>query len=378
MDLYSRYVLRQATNALVMILGSLTVIVWIATSLKQVENLSSGGFGLFFQMTSLAMPQAMAIVSPFALLIACLYSLNKLNQDSELIVMTASGATVWRLFRPYLVLGLVLSLLVLFSNVFVQPASMQKLRTFIIKVRADLIAHVLLPGKFSSPTGSLTFHIRDRAKNGDILGLLVNDERDEKQHLTYLAEVGELIKFEDRAYLKMSRGHIHRKAPEKPGVQIVKFDEYILDLSEFGQARKGPVRYKPKERYITELLNPSPRDRKSQKTLNSLNAELHNRFSSALYPLFFTFLAVAALGIARSNRRSSIKPLLFCFAIGLVARLLGLVALNMMKVNPQAVLMVYGIPLLGIAGCIFYIWLRMNPDYKGPGAALFKGKVRAG
>ncbi len=346
-----------------MILGSLTAIVWIATSLKQIENISGGGFWLFFQMTSLAMPQAMAIVTPFALLIACLYSLHKLNLDSELIVMTASGATVWRLLRPYFFLGLIISVLVLFSNLYVQPASMQKLREFIVKVRTDLIAHVLQPGKFSSPSGGkLTFHIRDRAKNGDLLGLLVQDERDPKQKLTYLAEIGELIKVEPRAFLKMKNGHIHRKQNDKDGVQIVKFDQYIFDLSEFGQTKQGEQLYKPKERFLSQLRNPSEKERQNKKFMGLLNAEFHNRFASTLYPLLFAILAVACLGVARSNRQNTTKTLVIGFSIGLMFRLAGLVAVSLLRTNPYAVILVYGIPLIGMVLGTLYIWRYMQPE----------------
>ena len=363
MDLYNRYVFKQVTNALVMILGSLTAIVWIATSLKQIDNISGGGFWLFFQMTTLAMPQAMSIVTPFALLIACLYSLHKLNLDSELIVMTASGATVWRLLRPYFFLGMIISALVLFSNLYVQPASMQKLREFIVKVRTDLIAHVLQPGKFSSPSGGkLTFHIRNRAKNGDLLGLLVQDEREPKQQLTYLAEIGELIKVGPRAFLKMKNGHIHRKQNDKDGVQIVKFDEYIFDLSEFGQPKQGGQFYKPKERFLSQLRNPTENERKNKKLMGQLNAEFHNRFASTLYPLLFAILAVACLGVARSNRQNTTKTLVIGFSIGLMFRLAGLVAVNLLRTDPYAVILVYGIPLIGMLLGSLYIWRYMQPE----------------
>lgn len=362
MDLFSRYVFKQVLNALVMILGSLTAIVWIATSLKQVENLSGGGTWLFFQMTSLAMPQAMAIVTPFALLIACLYSLHKLNTDSELIVMTASGATVWRFIRPYALLGLLISSLVLFSNVFVQPASLQKLREFIMQVRTDLIQHVLEPGKFSNSSNELTFHIRDRSDTGNLLGLLVNDTRDPKQSLTYLAEEGELIKLEGRAYLKMTNGHIHRKQAQTDGVQIVKFDQYVFDLSEFGKDEGKAGSRKPKERYIHELTSPTAEDMKNEKLMGRIRAELHDRFASALYPLVFALIAVATLGVARSTRQKSSKLLVYGFCAGLMVRMLGLAVGNMHKVNPNGVWLVYGVPLLAILGALLYIWISMNPQ----------------
>jgi len=359
--------MRQTVTALLMILGSLTAIVWIATSVKQFDQLSSGsGFFLFLKMTTLAMPQAMAIVTPFALLIASLYALHKLNADSELIVMTASGAPVWRFIGPFISLALVVSIVILMSNLFVQPASMQKLRGFIIKVRSDLISHVLQSGKFSSPTNKITFHIRDRAKNGDLLGLLVHDQRDPKQNLTYLAEVGELIKSGGRAYLKMTNGHIHRSIVDKDGVQIVKFDEYIFDLSEFGAAKKGIQKYKPRARYLSGLINPPVEDLKQKKLMGLLRAELHDRFSSSLYPLLFVFISLATFGLARTTREARGKLLVLAFSIGLGTRLAGLGAINLLKVNPGAVWLVYGIPIGGIILCILYIWRYMSPEYFEP------------
>lgn len=378
MDLFSRYVFKQVLNALVMILGSLTAIVWIATSLKQIENLSGGGFWLFFQMTSLAMPQAMSIVAPFALLIACLYSLHKLNLDSELIVMTASGSTVWRFIRPYALLGVIISLLILFSNVVVQPMSLQKLREFITQVRTDLIQHVLQAGKFSSASGGLTFHIRDRAENGDLLGLLVSDERVANQTITYLAEVGELIKLDGRAYLKMTNGHIHRKLTTKDGVQIVKFDQYVFDLTEFGGSKSGGTYHKPKERFISELLNPSENERKNKRFMGQLRAELHDRFSSALYPLLFSLIAVAALGVARSTRQNSSKLLVYGFCIGLAFRMAGLSFDSLHKVNPNAIWLVYGGPILGMVGSLVYIWFYMSPDKTEGLRRLFQRSARNG
>ncbi|MBO6549487.1 MAG: LptF/LptG family permease [Rhizobiales bacterium] len=361
MDLFSRYVFMQASNALIMIVGSLSAIVWIATSLKQLEGLS-GGFFLFLKMTTLAMPQAMAIVAPIAFLIACLYSLNKLNLDSELIIMTASGATVWRFIMPYAVLGVLVGFLVLMSNLFIQPASLQKLRSYITQVRADLITHVLQAGKFSSPRGKMTFHIRDRKKNGDLLGLLVSDERSPKVHLTYLAEEGEMIKLDGSVYLKMKNGHIHRKLSDKNNVQIVKFDQYIFDLSEFGRAKGGKALYKPRARYLPGLLNPPASELNRPKIMGRIRAEIHGRFSGALYPILFAFIAVAALGVARSTRQNSSKLLIIGFCVGLAARMGGLAALNVLKVHPEAVWLVYGIPVGGTLVCMLYIWQSMSPE----------------
>ena len=49
-----------------------------------------------------ACPALVLVIAPAALFIAVLYALNKLNSDSELIVMSAAGAlALSRLMRPF-------------------------------------------------------------------------------------------------------------------------------------------------------------------------------------------------------------------------------------------------------------------------------------
>ena len=94
MTLFGRYMLRQVTNAFLVILLTLTLVVWLATALKELNLITSQGQGiiLFFQMTMLSLPSLMALIAPNAMLMAALYTLDRMNGDSELIVMTASGA----------------------------------------------------------------------------------------------------------------------------------------------------------------------------------------------------------------------------------------------------------------------------------------------
>src|SRR5262244_861103 len=94
MSIFSRYIFRQAAGALLLILLSLSGVVWIALALRQLNLITSEGQDIltFLKMTTLALPNMMALIAPFALLIACLHTLNRLNGDSELIVLTASGA----------------------------------------------------------------------------------------------------------------------------------------------------------------------------------------------------------------------------------------------------------------------------------------------
>ena len=56
-------------------------------------------------MTMLALPALVMIIGPVALFIACLYTLNRINADSELVVVNAAGASPWVVYKPFVVLG---------------------------------------------------------------------------------------------------------------------------------------------------------------------------------------------------------------------------------------------------------------------------------
>ncbi len=368
MTLFSRYMFRQVANAFIVILLTLTIVVWLATALKELNLITSRGQGivLFFEMTLLSLPSLMALIAPNAMLMASLYTLDRMNGDSELIVMTASGATVWRIGAPLLALASLVSIGILLTNLFLTPASMRALRDFVTQVRADLISQVLEPGRFSSPENGLTFHIRDRSLDGDLLGLLVHDERDDKQVMSYLAERGRIITNDEGSYLVMFDGYVHRYNAEDKDhtVQIVAFDQNMLDLSEFAPKDATGKDVRPREMYLGGLLNPDMNDKATQRAYGQIRGELHDRLATPLYPLAFAFIAIALLAHPRTTRESRWGQILAAFGIALGLRVAGLTAGNLLTINPWAIVLVYGIPLGAIVIAAWAAHVRMSPELR--------------
>ena len=353
--LFSRYMFRQAANAFLVILLTLSAVVWLATALKELDLITSRGQGiwLFFQMTLLSLPSLVALIAPNAMLMAALYTLDRMNNDSELI-----GASLFAL-------AALVSIAIVIANLYLTPASMRELRSFITQVRADLISQVLQPGRFSSPEPGLTFHIRDRSPAGDLLGLLVHDERDPKQVMSYLADRGRIITNDEGAYLVMFEGYVHRYDGEDKGkaVQIVAFDQNMLDLSEFNTDEEGAKDLRPRERYLGELISPGPDDKVAQRHAGRLRAELHDRLSTPLYPLVFAFVAVALLAHARTTRESRWGQILAAAAIAVSLRVAGITASNLAH-EAWAVPLVYAIPIGAILVAAWAAHVRMSPELR--------------
>lgn len=368
MTLFGRYLFRQTTNAFLVILLTLTLVVWLATALKELNLITSQGQGilLFLQMTMLTLPSLMVLIAPNAMLMAALYTLDRMNGDSELIVMTAAGAPIWRIGAPILALASIVAIVILLANLFLTPASMRALRSFITHVRADLISQVLQPGRFSSPEGGLTFHIRDRSLNGDLLGLLVHDERDGKQVMSYLAERGRIIDNDEGSYLVMLRGYVHRynNEGEDKDVQIVAFDQNMLDLSEFSPKDNSDKELRPREKYTSDLLNPDMTTTGALRNYPQLRAELHERLATPLYPLVFAFIAIAFLGHARTTREGRWGQIVAAFGIAVILRAAGIAAGNLVAVNAWAIALVYGIPLGAIIVAAWAAHVKMAPKLR--------------
>ena len=343
--LISRYIFRQTASAVLLILISLTLIVWLTSILKEIKLLTSEGqtFILFLKITALALPNLIVTVAPIAFLIASLHSLNRLNGDSELIVLSAAGASVWRLFVPYMALAVIVSVSVLAANIFVIPKAARLLNEYVSKVRADLLSQVMQPGEFTDLELGLTFHMRDKGKDGELLGVVVRDERDPKMVTTVVAERGQVLAEGLRSSMELYDGQILRQEAGKQDVQIVVFKTYAFDIGDM-TPKHAPGDANPRERDIGDLLYPDESTKYYQDNKPRFRSEIHERFSAAVYAIAFAILATVYLGRPRTTREGRTGIMFTAFTIGALIRLVGIAGINMVGKNLWAVLLIYGVP----------------------------------
>ena len=362
-SIFSRYAFRQTAGALLLILLSLSGIVWIALALRELNVVTSQGqsAATLLLMTTLALPNLMAIIAPVALLIAAVHTLNRLNGDSELIVLTASGAGMWTVIKPFLVLAAIVAIAISLVNHFVLPWSLKQLRATIVEVRTDLLTQVIQPGRFSSPEQGLTFHIRERAPNGDLLGLIMDDTRNPKEAQSYLAEKGVILEQDGASYLLMTEGHILRRADAEEPAQILAFDKYAVDLDRFEPKTKEARDLRPRESYYRELVAPNPKNPSFKQAPGQFAAELHERFSNPFYPLAFVMIALAFVGQAQSTRQNRAERIGGAFLAALVSRLSGLATNNLAVLHPAALVFLYAIPIGAALAAGYWIWLARTP-----------------
>ncbi|WP_346912514.1 LPS export ABC transporter permease LptF [uncultured Roseibium sp.] len=357
MKILEKYIIRRAFYAFAMTLIAMTGVVWATQALRQLDLVTSKGQTIiqFISITMLAMPFLIVIVAPFALMIALILVLNALSGDSELIVIDATGGSRFLVLKPVLIFAAAIMALVAFNSLYLSPMGLAKLRSEITRVRADLVANIVKPGRFISVEDGLTFHIRNRSGNGTLDGLLLHDTRDADTAFTYQAETGEIVEAANKTLLVMRNGTIQRRPKNQGDISIVRFESYAFDLSNLIPEASQPV-YKASERSTANLMAPARNDAYALQNPEKLQTELYDRFSQPLYSLAFGVIVFAFLGKARTTRQNRSVSVLGAIAACVGLRTAGFGVTSMADGNIGVLALLFLVPLMGIAIASWFIF----------------------
>jgi lipopolysaccharide export system permease protein len=304
--------------------------------LRGIDLMTSQGQTIltFLGITSLVIPALVLIIAPIALMISITHTLNKLATDSEIIVMNAAGFSPFRLFVPFFYATCVVAGLVAFDAAYLAPDGMRRIKLWDAEITADILTNILQPGRFAQLDQNLTIRIRERQPGGVLGGIFVDDRRDPKERVTIIADHGTILKNESGSYLVLEDGNLERFEAGKRDPALVAFQRYAFDMSKFSNTGRD-VTLGIRERYLWELLWPSPDDPVYQQLSGQFRAELHDRFMSPIYPFAFAALTFAFLGTPRTTRQSRNFSMSCAIFVIFGVRLAGF-ALSVMTVKSPA------------------------------------------
>lgn len=356
MGAIDRYIFRTSFGAFAMVLISLTAVIWVTHALREIDLMTNQRQTIlvFIGITGLLIPLLVLVIAPIALVIAVCYTLNKLNSNSEMVVMTAAGMSPWRMFRPFLFVACLVAAMVAVISAYVAPKGLRELHDWANRVKADLVTNIVQPGRFMSIEGGLTFHIRERRTDGVLLGVFIDDRRVATERASFLAEQGEILENDRGTFLVLVNGSVQRREPTQRDPTIVLFDRYAFNLSQY-TGRSQVTDYGVRERYLWDLARPDPNDPMIKAQSGQFFAEFHDRIAAPLYPLAFVIIAFAVLGAPRTTRQSRGFSMGVAIAgVGLL-RLIGFAAAVFAVNAPGAVLIMYATMAFAFALGIFAI-----------------------
>ncbi|ANG95554.1 LPS export ABC transporter permease LptF [Brucella pseudogrignonensis] len=346
MKLIELYILRRVAIMFFAVLGAAVGITWTVQVLQRVDFLTTSGQSIqtIIQFSSLLIPSAIPLVMPFALIIAITQTLSTMNQDSELIVINASGAPRSAVMRPILMLAAIISVVSFLVANYVDPYARMNMRAMIANASADLLNVVVQEGSFRKLADNLYIQIAERRGDGSIGGLFIADSRDPTLDLIYYAADGNIASTPAGDMLLMKDGEVQRRDVSDGTVSIIKFNSYAFDLSQFTSAGDDFVIY-AKDRPLTYLLNPDPNDPILQTRPLRYKAELHRRLTEWLYPVVFALIALAFAGDSRSHREARVSASFSAISTALLVYWAGYFSADRADKDETYIVMMYLVPI---------------------------------
>jgi lipopolysaccharide export system permease protein len=375
MNSYTRYVLRQLFAGMILVSAGLTCIIWLSQSLRFVEMIVNRGLnaGTFVYMTMLLLPNFLTVILPIALFTVIVFTYSKMVTDRELVVMRAAGVGQFGLAKPALIITFLTLIFGYVLNLYLLPESYRAFRILQWEIR-NTYSHVLLKeGAFNPVTASVTVYVRERAPDGQLLGILVHDERDDGAPVTLMAERGALVDTGKGPRVVMYNGN-RQTVGENAKLSILYFDRYVFEVPTTTESLADRFR-EPRERSMSELINLKDAKGINEHDWGKYKVELHKRIVSPLLGVGYAMVGLACLLYGPITRRSQTMRIVTAVSVMIALQGAALGLENIIAKNLYLTPLLYALAAVPIlAGTIM---LLRHPRAPRPSRASRRGNLKA-
>jgi len=342
MNGFTRYVFRQLFVGMILVTAGLTCIIWLSQSLRFVELIVNRGVGAgtFVYLTMLMLPNFLTVILPIALFCVIVFIYAKMVTDRELVVMRAAGVSQFAIAKPALTLALITVAVGYLLNLYLLPNSYRLFREMQWDIRYNY-SHILLrEGTFTNIDSGITLYVRERTGDGQLLGILVHDQRETGTPYTLMAARGALVESDTSTRVVMFNGNRQAVDPKTNQLSVLYFDRYTFDLGKRGAVAQNRHR-EPRERQLDELFNIRDLNDVNPRDFGKYIVEGHKRLASPFLSLSFALLALASLITGSFSRRMQTRRILASIILMMLLQASSLGLENIAAKNLALVPLIY-------------------------------------
>ncbi len=333
MKIFNVYILKQLIVGFLLVLLSMTALIWLTQSLKMINMIVTRGVSvrIFLEMTLLVLPNFLEILSPIALFAVVLFIYSRMQSDKEIMVMQAVGMSPRQIMRPALLFAGFLVVCGYFLTMVVVPAANGEVRELKWRARNDLSHLLLQEGQFNSLKNGLVLYVKERMSDGSVKGVIAYDSKDPKKTAMLVAKQGLVVQEPDGIQLVFQNGTRQELNPQTNQFSILKFEKYTMRFNDKTNANTRTA--DASEFPLTYLLKATPDDAPTPAMYRKYKVEAVKRLVQPFYNLVFVLLALFGVLSPHYNRRGQVGRINFVVGAALVLQSLSLAFDNLATKN---------------------------------------------
>lgn len=353
----TRYLLRHLIAGTALVTAGLLCILWLTQSLRFVEMIVTQGLSVsnFLTLTGLLLPNFLVVILPIALFGVVLFTYNRLSADRELVVLRAAGIGPGMLSRAALILAAAVTIITYSITLHFGPASARAFKDLQWSFRNDMSRLLIQEGAFSQLSRGLTLYVRSRSPDGELLNIMLNDERRETVVTTMMAERGALVDGPDGPRVVLVNGNRQEVERGTGRMSLLHFQTYTMDINT-GSNSSGERSREASERSLSELFSASVGDENGsigEPQVLRFRAEAHQRLVNPLSSITFSLIALSILLGGAFNRRGNASRLIAAVAVMVMLEALMVSAGNIAAKSAAMIPLIYTVVLLPIPVALF-------------------------
>ncbi len=314
-----------------------------------------GNMALFF------LPMAI----PLAALLATLYTLGRLSDDSEIVALRSLGTSRGKLYIPFFNLSLIVAMTLFALNANLIPAANFYVRNTFEKIASKSVLGQIRPDEFFTDIPGITLFSEGVEGGGTKLkNLFIFVENNKEEKIVFskeglLKNTNDMENFE----IELTNGNIlRRNQGDKTILEKILFKKYTFPPFEkapaLGLVTRDSMLSNEELRKLIEEKKAKLKNLEDKKSLYRTQLDYYSRFISPLQVIFFVLLGFA-LGIKTNSRESKSVALPVITVVGIYIFLFFFgISLSKKAILLPSIATFGPTFLLGIA--CFYFYKRMN------------------
>lgn len=363
MSRFDRYVLSQYLLFFGFFALILVAVFWVNRAVVLFDRLIGDGQSafVFLEFTALALPNLIRMVLPVAVFASAVWVTNRLQSESELTVLRATGTSPWQMARPALAFGVITALMMSALTHFLLPNSISQLALREQEVSRNLTAKLLTEGNFLHPTKGVTFFIRQIDSDGTLNDVFLSDRRDPNHSLTYTGTRAFLVRDAEKTHLIMVNGMAQRLDKLTNRLSTTNFSDFSYDISSLANKSTTSSRNIRAISSRELVLNRSEITATEGYSSGALAEEFHLRFARALVCVAVALIGFSALMLGSYSRFGVWRQAMLAFLLLiLIEGLRGVVSEPVFN-NPDLWPLIYLPAVTGLAIAAGFLQLAARP-----------------